>query len=155
MWGKQQPNTHDRRKLFVINRGEDEDVGDDHGHDGDHHDAGDDDVDHSLPPAFYKLPRVATADMANRTGSTGQWAGVGSICGLYAYTMNALLGPDREMRPSKPRFWLVVAHLRQLGTFFGPNLLLLLPPVASSSPFYTFFCSITPSLFHFRKCAAM
>jgi hypothetical protein len=40
---------------------------------------------HSVPPAFYKLPRMATADMANRTGSTGEWAGVGSICGLYAF----------------------------------------------------------------------
>jgi hypothetical protein len=89
---------------------------------------------HSVPPAFYKLPRAATADMASRTGSTGQWAGVGSICGLSAYTMNALLGPDRKMRPPKPTFWLVVAHLRQLGTFLVPTcfcschlLLLLLP----------------------------
>ena len=90
----------------------------------------------SLPPAFYKLPRAATADMANRTGSTGQWAGVGSICGRYAYTMDALLGSDREMRPPKPSFWLVVAHLRQVGTFCGPNLLPLLTPAASSPPFY-------------------
>jgi hypothetical protein len=93
---------------------------------------------YSLPPAFYKRPRAATADMASRTGSTGQWAGVGSICGLYAYTVNALLGPDHEMRPPKPSFWLVaVAHLRQVGTFCGPNLLALLTPVASSPPFYT------------------
>jgi hypothetical protein len=47
-----------------------------------------------------------------------------------------LLGPDREIQPPRPSFWLVVAHLRRFGTLFWgriasplPLLLPILPSI--------------------------
>ena len=62
-----------------------------------------------------------------------------------------------EMRPPKPSFWLVVAHLHQVGIFFGTGLLPILTPVASSPPFCPHFVRSPlpcPSVGSLRPCEA-
>jgi hypothetical protein len=55
-----------------------------------------------------------------------QWAGAEEVYVVINYiggTVHAtLLGPDREMRPPKLSFRLLVVHLRRFGTLFWGRL---------------------------------
>ena len=81
--------------------------------------------------SLLSYPLGATRQLAGVAGGCmdprARWLVVVCLNKRGNYMFSTLFGPGREMRPPQPSSWLVVVHLRPVGTFFGGSILLPLP----------------------------